>query len=391
MQLVPRQVSNLFLVIVMLALTAAAQTPAPSTTQTPTAPSATQPSSPADSGPTSAASAAQTAADQKAKKDAEEQKATALNQSDAGQKAKARNEAEEKKTADQKNPESDVAPGEDIPGKKKPSGPPTTKTMATPKEIVAADALLAPPPPPQGKIALIGGSVKNIDQIRNRMEVDIFGGGKMKMIFDERSHFYRDNVETTQLAVKKGDRVYVDSQLDQGKIFARSVRVQSEKPIAAASGHVIAYNATTGDLTLREPISSKPLMFRVTSRTAFRRGNQPGTMADLRNNAIVRVTFQPAKGKRSELTDVDLIAVPGTKFTFYGTLTHIDLRSGLLGIENRADSRLYEVRFRPDAQTVTDQLVIGAEVNVIAVFTGKDYTAESLQVTSGAHTAENPQ
>lgn len=277
---------------------------------------------------------------------------------------------------EQKNPESDIVPVKE----KKPLGPPTTKTLAQPKDVVAADELLAPPPPPTGKVALMGGTVKSIDQIRNRMEMSIFGGGKMKMFFDERSHFFRDGVETTQLAVKKGDRVYVDSQLDQGKIFARNVRVQSERPIAAASGQVVAYNPRNGELTLSEPISAKPLMFRVTPNTAFRHGDQPGSAADLRNNAIVRVTFLPVPGKRSEIKEVELVAVPGTKFTFYGKLTHLDLRSGVMAVENRADSRLYEVRFRPSPQTVTDDLVIGAEVNIVAVFTGKDYTAETLQV-----------
>lgn len=348
MQFVPRPALILLLCTLMLGVVALAQTPPP-------------PATSADTEKVKAESRAETNAAKDSQTKAGAAKA-GTTKSDA--------------TKEQQNPESDI-----VPGKKKPVGPPTTKTLATPKEIVAADALLAPPPPPQGKIALIGGEVKKIDQIRNRMEVSIFGGGKMKMIFDERSHFYRDNVETTQLAVKKGDRVYVDSQLDQGRIFARNVRVQSERPIAAASGQVIAYNPNNGDLTLREPISAKPLQFKVTPRTAFRRGDQPGAVADLRNNAIVRVTFLPVSGKRSELKDVDLIAVPGTKFTFYGTLTHIDLRNGLLGVENKADDRLYEVRFRPDAQTVNDQLVVGAEVTIVAVFTGKDYAAESLQVT----------
>lgn len=294
------------------------------------------------------------------------------------QKAGEQNAGEQK--ASQQKPESDVVPT----SAKKKLGPPTTKTLATPKDIVAADALLAPPPPPEGKIALIGGLVKNIDQIRNRMELDIFGGGKMKMFFDERSHFFRDGVETTQLAVKKGDRIYVDSQLDQGKVFARSVRVQSERPEAAASGQIMAYNPRTGDLTLREPISARPLVFKVGPNTAFKRGDQPGSIADLKTNAIVRVSFLPVPGKRSEVREVELIAVPGTKFTFYGKLTHLDLRSGILAVENKSDSRLYEVRFRPSPQTVTDDLVIGAEVNVIAVFTGKDYTAETVQVTRTA-------
>lgn len=287
--------------------------------------------------------------------------------------------AAQKPAAELQKPESD-APNKD----KQSPPPPTTKTLPQPKDITAPDALLAPPPAPKGKVSLIGGTVRNMDQIRNRMELNIFGGGKMKFFFDERSHFYRDGVEGTQLAVKKGDRVYVDSQLDQGKIFARKVHVQSERPVGAASGQVLAYNPRSGELTLNEPISSRPLYFRVTKETTFRRGDQPGSVADLRRNAIVKVSFRPVPGNRAEVREVELVAVPGTRFQFYGKLTHLDLRSGIMGIENQSDSRLYEVHFRPTPQTVTDDLVIGAQLNIIAIFTGKDYSAESIQIVRPA-------
>lgn len=270
-----------------------------------------------------------------------------------------------------------------------PPPPPSTTVLRQPENIVDAGTLLTPPAPPKGKISFIGGSVDKIDQIRNRMNVRIFGGGKMRMFFDERSHFYRDGVETTQIAIKKGDRIYVDSQLDQGKIFARNVRVQTGKPMAAASGHVAAFNPRSGDLTLLEPISAKPLNFRVTNATIFKSGTGPGSVSDLQKNAIVKVSFLPSSSGRAQLSEVELVAVPGTRFTFFGTLTHLDLRSGLLALENKSDSRLYEVKFRPNAETVTEDLVIGAEVSVIAQFTGKDYTAESVKVTRTAQAVKS--
>jgi hypothetical protein len=79
-----------------------------------------------------------------------------------------------------------------------------------------------------------------------------------------------------------------------------------------------------------------------------------------------------------------VLAVPGTKFTFAGKLTHLDLRSGVLALENASDGKLYEVKFKPTPQVVTDDLVIGAEVSIVALFSGRDYIAESLAVTSSA-------
>lgn len=298
-----------------------------------------------------------------------------------------------KKSADQKSvtpkpdPKTDVA-GSEAGIEKATPPPPSTTVLRQPETIVDADTLLTPPSPPKGKISLIGGSVEKIDQIRNRMHVKIFGGGKMKMFFDERSHFYRDGIETTQIAIKKGDRVYVDSQLDKGKIFARNVSVLSGKPMAAASGHVAAFNPRSGDLTLLEPISARPLNFKVTNATVFKNAGGSGSVSDLQRNAIVKVSFLPSTGGRAQLSEVELVAVPGTKFTFFGTLTHLDLRSGLLALENKSDSRLYEIKFRPSATNVNDDLVIGAEVSVVAQFTGKDYTADSVKVTRTAQTVK---
>src|SRR5437868_3842291 len=100
------------------------------------------------------------------------------------------------------------------------SSQPQTKVLIPESDAAANspaesnDPLLSVPPLPKGNTTLIGGVVRNIDEIRNRMDVDPFGGGRIRVHFDERSHFFRDGVETTQLAVRKGDRVYVDTMLD---------------------------------------------------------------------------------------------------------------------------------------------------------------------------------
>src|SRR4051812_34289596 len=107
------------------------------------------------------------------------------------------------------------------------SSQPTVKTMPQTKEVENIDALLAPPPQPKGKVSLFGGTVKDVDAIRNKMTLQVFGGNKTKVFFDERSHIYRNGVETTQLGIHKGDRVYVDTQLDKGRLFARNIQVQT--------------------------------------------------------------------------------------------------------------------------------------------------------------------
>src|SRR3954470_10458204 len=90
---------------------------------------------------------------------------------------------------------------------------PAVKELPSTKAVQNIDDLLAPPPMPKGKVALIGGTVKSLDPIRNRMTMQIYGkGGEMKVFFDEPSRIYRNGKQTTILGVHKGDRIYVDTQ-----------------------------------------------------------------------------------------------------------------------------------------------------------------------------------
>src|SRR3954454_12524980 len=151
---------------------------------------------------------------------------------------------------------------------------PQTKVLVPESDAAAAnsavdsnDPLLSVPPMPKGKTTLVGGQVRNIDQIRNRMDVDSFGGGHMRVNFDERTHFFRDGIETTQLAVRKGDRVYVDTMLDNTRIFARNVRVNTGVTAANASGQITSFDPKTGALTLRDQIAARPVTFIVDQST----------------------------------------------------------------------------------------------------------------------------
>src|SRR4051812_12479607 len=99
------------------------------------------------------------------------------------------------------------------------SGVPTTTLYPEidPKSVLAPK--LDPGPLPKNKSALIGGTVRDIDQIRNQMTVDIFGkGGKMKVLFDPRTRFDRNGVPANQTSIKPGEQVYLDTQLINHKI-----------------------------------------------------------------------------------------------------------------------------------------------------------------------------
>ena len=247
------------------------------------------------------------------------------------------------------------------------------------------DPLLDVPPLPKGKVTLVGGTVHNIDQIRNRMTVDTFGGGHMKFTWDERSHIYRDGVETTQLAIKKGDRVYIDSQLVGPKIFAKTIRVVTQLTPADADGQVVGFDARTGEMSMRDRLSSQAIRFRVTPDTKIAKENgTAGSQADLQPGALVNVAFSPDKANRGVAQQVKVLAVPGESFRFNGQITHLDMKSGTMAIANDSDNVNYEVAIDSAKVAGRDELGVGAEVNVVATFQGDKYLAQQITVTQAA-------
>jgi uncharacterized protein DUF5666 len=244
------------------------------------------------------------------------------------------------------------------------------------------DPLLDAPPLPKNSVTLVGGTVKTMDNVRNRIAVEPFGSGKtMKMRFDERTHFYRDGRETTQLAVKPGERVYVDTQLDADRnIFARNVRVETNATPADASGQVISYDPTRGTLTIQDELSSRPVTFSIDRNTQLKRQDGAASTRDLVPGTLLSVRFAPARGNRGAAQEISIVAVPGSVFTFSGKVLHLDTSIGLVTVENSTDNKRYDIFFAPNTPGFTTALTEGSDVTVQAVFEGHRYSAKSISV-----------
>jgi hypothetical protein len=239
------------------------------------------------------------------------------------------------------------------------------------------DPLLDLPPLPQGKTTLVGGTVHSIDQIRNRLTVQPFGGQAMKIFFDERTHIYRDGVPSTQLVIHKGDRVYVDTMLDGSRVFARNIRVVTGMQAADARGQVTRNDASTGRITVQDELSARPVTFRVTSNTTVS-GAGLNSVGQLQPGSLVTVKFVPDRGNRDVAQQISVIAAPGSVFTFYGRITYLNLSTRILAVSNQSDKKTYDIKFTP-AAVDPQMLGEGKQVLVKAHFDGAGYTADNVQ------------
>lgn len=248
------------------------------------------------------------------------------------------------------------------------------------------DPVLDPPPLPEGKTTLVGGIVTGVDQIHNRMTVAVFKGSKWKINFDERTHIFRNGAETTQLAIKKGERVYVDTMLDpqRHEVFARNVRLGIAAPAADADGQISDVDAQHGTVLLRDQINSEPVHFSVDQDTRIIYGSRPVSLNDLKPGSLVHVKFSPGQSNRGVAREITVLAAPGSAFTYVGKITYLDMHRGLLAMQNLLDDKNYEIHFNPAHISNKDSLAVGSEVRIVAIFEGARYTAQSISLTKSA-------
>ncbi len=245
------------------------------------------------------------------------------------------------------------------------------------------EPLFAPGPLPKGTVSLVGGTVESLDRIRNRIKLRVTAGGKMTLAYDERTRIFRDGHPITYDKIRKGDRVYVDTMLNDGRIFARNIRVQSQPSAADARGQIIAYDRASGSMTVQDELSSEPVTFRITPDTTVRTPTGIAETSDLMTGSLVSVQFLAGRDQRGfgVAREVAIVARPGSSFLFAGTVTYLDLHRGTLSVANKTDNRTYDITFDPASLPAIESLRIGSEVTITAVFDGKGYRAREITVS----------
>jgi Domain of unknown function (DUF5666) len=229
------------------------------------------------------------------------------------------------------------------------------------------------------KTSLVGGTIEKLDRVRDQFTMRIFGGGKMTVYFDPRTHIYSGGSEATAADLHLGDRVSVDTVLDGSTVLARNIRVN--KTAAESQGIVVSYRGDNGELVVRDLLSPHVLKLGVTSTTRFIGGSgRVVSASELVHGTLVTVKFGSQKDGHIVAQEISVLASPGASFTFAGHVTSLDLSSGLLVLTSAADGKSYEIYIDPSAVAVNDNLRQAADVTVVTRFDGNRYVAQAVTV-----------
>jgi hypothetical protein len=130
---------------------------------------------------------------------------------------------------------------------------------------------------------------------------------------------------------------------------------------------------------LHDDLSDRPVSFSVGPQTAITaQVNGAETPAELAEGSLISVQFSPGAGRPGMAQKVTILARPGTSFTFAGKVTHLDMRSGLIAVDNQTDHKIYDILFDPAQNKLRDDITVGSEVQIVATFTGKGYRAVQI-------------
>jgi hypothetical protein len=267
---------------------------------------------------------------------------------------------------------------------------PTTAPTLPPKEpadaaetapdnaVDPATLLPAVPSLPPQKASLIGGSVEKMDRVRDVLTIRVFGGGKMKIYFDPRTHILKNGDPALPSDLHRGDRVSVDTILNNGAVFARNIRLTTALP-GETQGIVVNYHGGS-ELEVRDMLSPHILKLRLTPQTRVIDHGQNASGNELVRGTLVSIKFGSQKAGRNTAEEITVLAVPGRSFTFVGHVTNLDLRAGLLVLTSATDGKSYEIHFDPSVMQMDDSLAQASDVTVVTRFDGTHYVARSVKV-----------
>ena len=240
------------------------------------------------------------------------------------------------------------------------------------------------PPLPKGTSTILGGSIRDIDPVLDRFTLHIVGDKPMRILYDERTQLFVDGKRISLNQLRSAEHASVQTALDGTTVFAISVHILSQLQQGDFSGQVQSYDPATGDLEIVGSRGGDPIRLRVSSTTVFERKGQGTSSAtaagpgDLQQGSLISLRFDPdGKGKGSA-SRIVVLATPGSKFVFSGSLVSLDTHSGTMTILDPRDDQTYLIQFAPGSLSSIQSLHPGQHVRVTTEYDGTRYFAENV-------------
>lgn len=267
-----------------------------------------------------------------------------------------------------------------------------TQSVAT---LGSAPIILpALPPLPAGKSTVIGGSIRDVDFVRDQFTLKVFGGHSMKILFDERTHIYRDGIRTSLRDLHPEDHASIKTTLDGTSIFAINIHILSKSPEGECQGQVLNYDRKARVLTISSVLSREQIELRVPTNTPIvrigqARQDQAASSSsdaasagfdslDFVKGTLISAKFVSDNKGRGVVSQIAILATPGSAFVFSGNVISIDLHSELLVLVDPRDDKTYQIFFDPSLFPVSRDIHEGAHVTVTTKFDGVRYVARAI-------------
>jgi hypothetical protein len=267
---------------------------------------------------------------------------------------------------------------------------PVAASASSVKSQKSAVNLADVPPLPSGKSSIMGGQIREIDPVRDRFVLHVYGEKPIKILYDERTQLFQDGNRVPLHDLKPAEHASVQTTLDGDKVFALSVHVLSQSPRGAFEGQVLDYDPGSGVLIMLSQGApdgpGQQFRIRVTPETTVKREGQTafsaqsGGQSDLVRGALVALNFQSDNRGQGTAQEITVLATPGSSFVFTGVITALNVAGGYLVVVDPRDERGYQIRCNPQDPVVL-RLRVGDHVRVAAVYDGTRYAATRIEET----------
>jgi hypothetical protein len=240
------------------------------------------------------------------------------------------------------------------------------------------------PPLPKGKSTVLGGAIRDVDPVRDRFVLNVYGEKPMRILFDERTQLFRDGKKIPLHDLGPATHASVQTTLDGATIFAVTVHILSEQPNGNYQGRVMSYNPDSGILMLTSG-GREPFRVKVTNQTSFKRLGQSAFSSvqssanDLLPGSMVTVQFAADNRGQGTALEISVLAAPGSTFIFSGNVSSLDMASGVLVLVDPRTNQSYRISFDPTRGPV-QSLRTGQRVRISADYDGTRYVATDIAI-----------